>query len=258
MNPVDRFESPPTLRSLWRRSREIYGHDGFPVFAANALRMFADQYLKNWRKHQTHSDGRLDHRYGLDTQGLLFPADMPFSSPHKQFACNYQPTPEYTFKRLMAFLPKNLAGFDFVDIGCGKGRVLFYAVRWQFNRIIGVELAPPLAAFAKRNVALYVAKTGDRRLEVRCEDAVDVTLPEGPCVLFFASPFLDPVLVKVVEKIEASYRANPRKIYVVYYDAKPIPDILARFGFLKLISRLAVWQDPLAFWIYPCAVFESP
>lgn len=227
--------------------------------SANALRMITDRCLyRGLRKVQSYLDGKLDRRYGLDTRGVLFAAEMPFSSPHKQFACNYQPTSEFTFKRLMAHLPKDLSGFDFVDVGCGKGRVLFYATAWQFNRIIGVEFAPPLAAFAKRNVALYAPATGDYRIEARCQDAVDMEVPEGPCVFFFASPFIDPVLARVLTKIEASYRAHPRKMFVIYYDSKPVLDLVTRFHFLKLIGRGAIWHDPVALWIYPYAVFESP
>jgi SAM-dependent methyltransferase len=259
MNQIDRSGPPPTLRSLWWRCREAYERDGFAMFAANAFRMISDRCLnKGVRKLQSHFDAKLDRRYGLDTQGIYFAADMPFSSPHKEFACNYQPTSEYTFRHLMAYLPNDLAGFDFIDIGCGKGRVLFYAAAWQFNRIVGVELAPPLAAFAKRNVDLYAAKTGDRRLEAYCQDAIEMAIPEGPCVFFFASPFIDPVFGKMLAKIEASYRARPRKIFVIYYDSKPVLDLVTRFHFLKLISRGAIWHDPIAIWIYPYAVFESP
>ena len=248
-----------TLGALWRRSLNTSRRYGFAVFAADALRMVTDRYLNHClRRVQDYFNGKLDRRYGIDTCGIYFPATMPFSNPNKQFACNYQPTTEYTFRRMMSHIPGPLAGFDFIDVGCGKGRVLFYAVDWPFKRIVGVELAPPLAAFAKRNVALYAAATGDRRLEAHCEDAVDMNVPEGPCVFFFASPFIDPVLTKGVTKIEQSYRANPRKIYVIYYDAKPILDIVGRFGFLRPISRGAVWQDPLALWIYPYIVLESP
>ena len=237
----------------------MYGHKGIAVFIATAVRVLNDRYLnKSLRKIQKYFDGKMDRRYGLDTQGIIFPSAMPFTSPHKKFSCNYQPTTEHTFRHLMSYLPDKLAGFDFIDIGCGKGRVLFYAADWQFERIVGVEFAPPLAAFAKRNVALFAAATGDRRLEVRCEDAIDTTLPDGPCVFFFASPFLDPILAKMAVRIEASYRAHRRKIYVVYYDPTPIPDIVGRFNFLKPIARGAVWQDPLALCIYPYAIFESP
>lgn len=241
--------------SLWRRGINAWRRDGFLVAAANGLRKLGGRTLA---RLQNAFDGRIDRRYSLDTRGIIHPADMPFANPHKEHATNYQPTTERTFRSMMAPLPRSLAGFDFVDIGCGKGRVLFYASEWNFERIVGIEFAPPLAAMAKRNVDLFARATGENRIDVRCQDAVDMTLSDRPCVLFFASPFMDEVLVKVAARIEASWRAHPRKMFVIYYGYRSIPDIIARFGFLKPITRGAEWRDLLACGIYPYAVFESP
>ncbi|HWJ42934.1 MAG TPA: methyltransferase domain-containing protein, partial [Solirubrobacterales bacterium] len=41
----------------------------------------------------------------------------------------------------------------FLDIGCGKGRVLQQASRRPFARVVGVELSPQLAEQARRLIA---------------------------------------------------------------------------------------------------------
>jgi hypothetical protein len=41
-------------------------------------------------------------------------------------------------------LPKDLSDFTFVDIGSGKGSILFYACRYDFRRVLGVEFAENL------------------------------------------------------------------------------------------------------------------
>jgi SAM-dependent methyltransferase len=244
--------SRPSLR---QRAVRAYRRGGFAVFVVRACRKIGGAPL---RCLQHVLDDRIDRRYDLDTRGLLHPADMPFANPNKRHATNYQATTERTFRAMMAYLPRSLAGFDFIDIGCGKGRVLFYAAALDFKRIVGIEFAPPLAAIAKKNSALLEHATGEKRIEIRCQDAVEMDLSENPCVLFFASPFMDEVLEGVAAFIEASYRAHPRKIFVIYYGVQSIRNIEARFGFLKLIARGAEWRDWLARDIYPYAIFGSP
>ncbi len=40
--------------------------------------------------------------------------------------------------------------YDFLDLGCGKGRALIVAAEFPFRAITGVELSPALAAIARR------------------------------------------------------------------------------------------------------------
>lgn len=158
---------------------------------------------------------------------------------------------------MMSHLPASLSGFDFVDIGCGKGRVLLYAADWDFNRIVGIDFSPELAEIARRNVEIFARSIGEDRIEARCEDAVQMIPPERPCVFFFAAPFMEPVLSRVVARIEASYRANPRKIHVVYYATRSVADIVSTFSFLKPVAQGSICLDFIAQDIYPYAIFES-
>lgn len=69
--------------------------------------------------------------------------------------------------------------FTFVDLGCGKGRVLTLAAEKGFRRVIGIEVHPALAAIARENVA-----RSHPDIEIWNEDAVEVTLPSEKLVLF--------------------------------------------------------------------------
>jgi tRNA1(Val) A37 N6-methylase TrmN6 len=40
----------------------------------------------------------------------------------------------------------------FVDFGSGKWRAIFWAARYPFRRVIGVELSAQLNALARRNI----------------------------------------------------------------------------------------------------------
>jgi SAM-dependent methyltransferase len=241
-------------KPLWRRITDTYRRGGLVVLLAKAFRKIGGRALY---RIQYVFDGRFDRRYGIDTQGSVSLLDLPFQSPNKNDGIEYQPTSKRTFCKMMSHLPRSLAGFDFVDIGCGKGRVLFYAADWNFDRIVGIDFSPELTEIARRNIAAFVRATGDERIDVRYEDATQMVLPAEPCVFFFASPFMDVVLMEVAARIEASYRANPRKIYVVYYGTQSIPDIVSRFGFLKLSAEGYDCLDFIAPRVDPYAVFES-
>ena len=70
MGDMDRFVpgTPKTLAALWQLSKDTYGGDGRPVFAANALRMLADRHPAiglRLRRLQAHVDSRIDRRYGV-------------------------------------------------------------------------------------------------------------------------------------------------------------------------------------------------
>lgn len=239
---------------MWRRVSDVYRRAGLCVLLVKIFRVIGGPFLK---KIQYLFDGKYDRRYGTDTRGEVNLWTLPFQNPNKSDAIGYQPTAERTFHKMMSHLPASLPGFDFFDIGCGKGRVLLYAAGRDFNRIVGIDFSPELVEIARRNAAVFAEVTGDSRIEARCEDAVQLVLPERPCVLFFAAPFMDSVLKRVVARIEASYRAHPRKTYVVYYATRSVADIVSTFGFLKPLAQGSVCLDFVAQDIYPYAIFES-
>ena len=83
--------------------------------------------------------------------------DLDVKSTHKVRGVRYQPTRIRPFKKLMS--GQKFPGESvFVDLGCGKGRVLLMAVECGFKRVVGVEFAHELCEIAKRNVSIYRKK----------------------------------------------------------------------------------------------------
>ncbi len=205
-----------------------------------------------------HVDGHLDRRYGTDTQGRIALAALGFASENKDFGQPYEPTPERSFHAMMAHLPRSLAAFTFVDVGCGKGRTLLYAARYDFARILGVELAPELAAIAVANAGKFAAATGDGRLDIDCADATRFTLPPTPLVCYLFSPFAVEELYRAfAELVRQSVSANPRKVYVVLYNAGNWGAGFAASGFLSLAAEGRVRFDIGAPARYRYAIFET-
>jgi SAM-dependent methyltransferase len=121
----------------------------------------------------------------------------------------------------------------FLDLGCGKGKPLLVAATYPFRRVIGVDISPACIAVARRNLACYGPERIDpARVELRVGDAEDVELPEEPLVLYLYNPFPGAVLERVVARLEASLRARPRPVALVYVN----PHALAA------VTRSGLWE----------------
>lgn len=119
----------------------------------------------------------------------------------------------------LARLP-SLDSFNFVDLGCGKGRVLVVASEFPFIDIVGVELSSALAAVARSNAEIvsrnFPTRTGIRVIH---GDAASYEMPAGNLVLYLYNPFCEPVVSRVVQALEAAITAQRlRRVYVVYYN----------------------------------------
>ncbi|MFA5160527.1 MAG: methyltransferase domain-containing protein [Candidatus Omnitrophota bacterium] len=125
----------------------------------------------------------------------------------------YQPTPYGRLEKTMRFLKPS--GEDvFVDLGCGKGRAVFFAATHKFKKVIGVEINKKLYDVALQNAGKL--KFQGSPSEFINSNAADFDPKEGT-VFFMYNPFGAPTLKKVLSNIKDSLASNPRKIRIVYY-----------------------------------------
>ena len=108
-------------------------------------------------------------RYGTDTGGVIGGGSLGAGHAHDVHITAYAGMPpsrfEATMKRWLAEPPTDaVEACCFVDIGCGKGRVVFLASRMPFARVIGVELVPGLARTAQANLAQWESRVTRLRL----------------------------------------------------------------------------------------------
>jgi predicted RNA methylase len=137
-------------------------------------------------------------------------------SPNKQHAMRYEVTRARPLARLLRLLDLPTGG-RFVDVGCGKGRVLMVAARHGFTRITGVEYAPELCEVARRNLSLFRRKTGLQfEAEVVEADAADYDIPSDANVFFMFNPFYGEILDVVARKIARSVAEVPRRVWLIY------------------------------------------
>jgi hypothetical protein len=176
---------------------------------------------------------RFDRKFQVDTAGVIQLENLTSESANKQFGVCYEPTPIRTLKWMFSTLPNDVSDWTFVDFGSGKGRTILYASNYNFRRIMGVEFTSELHATAEMNISTYKSRK-QKCFDIRsiCLDAVQFSIPDGNCMLYFFRPFREEVMERVIDNIEQSYRRNPRKLMVFYYHPEP-GSIIERQRFLR-------------------------
>ncbi len=123
----------------------------------------------------------------------------------------YEGTPYLLLMEIMRWLDPAPADV-FMDLGCGKGRVLAMAMRTRAGRLVGVEQDADFLAAAQRNLRRDppdARVTLQRALAQSC-NFDDVT------ILFLFNPFGAATLREVLARVEDSLRRHPRRLRIVY------------------------------------------
>lgn len=167
-----------------------------------------------------------DAKYGTDTGGVIGGGSLGAGHAHDAYITAYAGMPpsrfEATLERWLAEPPlAPLEQVSFVDIGCGKGRVVFLASRRAFLRVIGVELDPGLTRTAQENLDRWL-QNGEAvaPAEIVGGDATEYKLPPGPCVLYVANSFGAPVLQRLLERLEQRARTGGGAVDLIYQNAE--------------------------------------
>ncbi len=158
---------------------------------------------------------------GVDTCGEIPLAVLAFVSKNKTPDLEYQSHHPAVIRSGLMALDIRHEDYTFIDIGCGKGRVLLIASELPFCKIIGLEFAPSLAETARQNLRHYRGLQRCKDIEVITGDATEYEFPSGSQVLYFYSPFSPTVLDRVVRRVEDSFQRSPRELLVMFSDARP-------------------------------------
>jgi len=156
-----------------------------------------------------------DQAHGVDTSGLVPARHLATGHANDEHVTAYYGVAPSILRSLIErwreTVPAHpISSYTFVDIGCGKGRALLVASELRFRIVVGIELNPKLAAIARENVESWThSHAMDQTaplltpIEVFEQDALDLTLPTGPTLIFLFHPFEAPLLRKVLRRIES-------------------------------------------------------
>ena len=170
-------------------------------------------------------DWVFDNWYRLDTRVEVAVQDLDISQEDKQHAEKYKATRARYFRKLMKRLQLTPDGV-FVDVGCGKGRILLLAAEHGFGRVVGLEISPNLSEIAQRNIAAYKQNAqSTASISVVCTNILHHQFKHEETVFFLYSPFEREVTQQFLEMVRESIRQNPRSVFLVI-DELRFPELL--------------------------------
>jgi hypothetical protein len=207
----------------------IFLNGAFPIQLPAFLKKFFD-YLRyffylaiNWSpvlawfiiRHEMKGE----RIYGISTTGID-DLSKSVSANDREHASIYQPVNYYTAEMLMNQLDKNDVKGAFLDIGCGRGRLLAIAASYGFKNIIGIDFSAQLCHEAIGQSYKIEENYPDAAITVECEDARTYEIPNEVSVIFMFNPFDDLVMNDFLTCVRKTLDDYPRKIKILY--ANPV------------------------------------
>lgn len=181
---------------------------------------------------------RFEASVGVDFDGILENREIG-TGPESQ---RYQATVANAFATLLDAVPR--APTDvFVDVGAGKGKMLYYAAQLGFEKCIGIELSGTLVQLAEHNLRRLGLRASVELLQRDASKLSPVDISSGT-VFYLYNPFSEEILTKFLESITKSRTLRKRVITVVYCNARhPAPFEQHGFAVLREFKRgVAGWR----------------
>ena len=176
-------------------------------------------------------------RLGVDTRGAVDAADLGIAD-----ATGYVPVDPRCFARIMAALDLDATRDVFLDYGAGLGRPMLLAAQRPFRRVLGIEYDQTLFAAGTRNIESARRRLRCQDIELVHGDAVDYEVPPQTTVIFFFHPFGGATLERVVDRIEDSLQAHPRRMSIVHIHPRVEAEVFTTRQWVE--SRTQLPSDP--------------
>ena len=206
----------------------------FAAFCASdhKLAWLHDQW--KWRyftmRHKAHARRNqvFDRLHNVDTAAELplEAAGVPLADVARGNGV-YRALTEDVFRAAMDSVKIDARAFTFIDIGSGKGKVLFMASNRPYKRIIGVEYAIGLHEIALRNVATYRSDSQQcTQIEPVHDDALAYTPPPGPLVLFVFNALAPEFMRALLKKLDQEAAAQSgRPVLLIYTNVRSVSEM---------------------------------
>jgi len=200
------------------------------------------RYFHYKHKQQAQLNLAWDRAHGVETaaEQSLESAGVPLADIARGNGV-YRPLTEKLFRSAIASIGIDATRFTFVDIGSGKGKVLFMAADLPFKHVVGIEYAAGLHDVAVRNVSTYESDTRQcGSIEPVHADALQYTLPPGPLVLFIFNALAREIMRDLLKKLDADAAAD-RPLILIYTNLRnvaEIGDVFSGLQHLHVIRRV--------------------
>ncbi len=154
------------------------------------------------RLHRLHLDRGGN---GLDrtATGVETPLrDLETVGANRDHGHDYRATPRTLVGWVLDALPGPFDHTTFLDIGSGRGRVLFEAARRPFHRIVGIEFARELHEDAELNLRHWPrGLMRCREVDLILGDAFETPLPRSDLVVWMFDPFSERLMTRMAARL---------------------------------------------------------
>ncbi len=205
--------------SVAARVRSQIVRRGFVGAIRRFLFVLRRQVFRNWEPPHP-----FDAAHGVATGGLLTQIELETGHDHDLHTTAYHGTQPSIFRggleRWRAAIirsAKSVEEFTFVDIGCGKGRVLMLASEFPFRRVVGLELNAKVASSARENIRQWRERPrACKQIEVLTGDVLAFALPPEPTLLYMYNPFEGDLFRLWVQTLAFALRERMEPLYLLY------------------------------------------
>lgn len=205
-----------------------------------------------------------DKKYGVSTTGDVEPTDAGIvDETARAHAIRYVPTREEVMRPILQtsldlVTPKE---FTFVDLGCGKGRVLLIAAQFPFAEIIGVELSPIHCETAICNRDHFVSQVGPhvqcRNIRVECANVMEYTFPNTNLMIYMYRPFLEPIFNGVLDRLCEFQQTTGHMVFIAYSCPAEERSLEKHMGFAK-VKEYQVIDFEHSWSLWECQAKQAP
>lgn len=193
-----RFSSSP---AVWLR---------FLEFAPRRIPRIINRTIKKLRTPPAEDDD-FDAVHGTDTREIIKIYKLDSVNSSYIYSHGYDACDIVRLSRDLSFVPITREKYEFIDIGCGKGRALIFAAEMGFGKVTGVELSPMLSEIAVKNL-----KIADVDGTIITQDAGTFMIPDNPCVCYLYDPFGKPIMKKFAANIENRLNRSAEDLWIIY------------------------------------------
>lgn len=159
---------------------------------------------------------RGEKKYRINTTSFSNLSRFKITGNQLSHATEYMPVNYFTIEHLFTHLPEQAKKGSLLDIGCGKGRAMCVAASFGFQKVIGIDFAKEMIEAAEKNLAVTKSTYPSLEYQLTWADLSTLEIGKELQTVFLFNPFDEILLKTVVQKIEASLKAYPRELYVLY------------------------------------------
>jgi 16S rRNA G966 N2-methylase RsmD len=200
-----------------------------------------------------------DTQHGTDTGEIIDEADLGGSSEQQNTNVRYVATPLFVINQVFEALDIDFSQYHFVDVGCGKGRVVTLSTNHVFKSYTGIEYSEKLTDIAKNNISKMAIETSKiRKIKIINQDVRDYSIPTQNTVFYMYFPFSVSILEPFLKKIHTEIYMKGHSVVFSMVEGLELVEHLMKCDWLTLVDEVNPSLSGIQFGsAFPINIFKS-